>query len=302
MCGADVGDEEAEMNRAIQDMLARYDCASAGDYEHALREIFQELALLGLWRGKFFEHAAFYGGTALRIVHGMDRFSEDLDFSLLTPNASFDFKPYCGFVEKELAAWGFPVTVEVKQKRAESAIESAFLKAETLQQMLLIEVPESVVGGLHRTQLLRIKVEVDTRPPLDFLTEMKFLLEPIPFSVRLYTLPSLFAGKMHALLFRRWGCRVKGRDWYDFVWYTAKRVPLDLKHLSARMRQTGHWDDEEDLPEETFRRLLMERIQSLDVRAARADVEPFLKDSSRVAVWSTVFFEQLAERVVMLEA
>ena len=287
------------MNRAVLDMLNRYDCQGAGDYENALREIFQEIALLGLWRGKFFEHAAFYGGTALRILHGLDRFSEDMDFSLIRPNASFDFAPYCAFVEKELAAWGFPVTVEVKRKTTESAIESAFLKAETLKQMMVVEAPAEVLGGLHRNQLLKIKVEVDTDPPADFETETKFLLQPIPFAVRTYALPSLFAGKMHALLFRRWGTRVKGRDWYDWVWYVARGIPLDLRHLSARMRQTGHWESDAVIPEAEFKRQLAERIQDLDIDAARSDVEPFLKNPESIAVWSTEFFSQLVGKVVV---
>jgi hypothetical protein len=235
--------------------------------------------------------------TALRILHGLDRFSEDMDFSLIAPDAVFDFTAYCTFVEKELTAWGFPVTVEVEHKTADSAIESAFLKVETLTQMMRIEAPAHVLGGLHRNQVLKIKVEVDTDPPLDFATESKFLLQPIPFAVRTYTLPSLFAGKMHVLLFRKWGRRVKGRDWYDLVWYVAKGIPLDLRHLSARMRQTGHWDSAAILSEEDFRACLGECIANLDVDAARADVEPFLKNRDSVAVWSTAFFSQLAERV-----
>lgn len=288
------------MNRAIRDMLGRYHCQGAGDYGNALREIFQEIALLGLWRGRFFERAAFYGGTALRILHGLDRFSEDMDFSLLAPDAAFDLSPYCAYVEKELSAWGFPVTVEVRRKTADSAIESAFLKADTLEQLMVIEAPETILGGVHRNQILKIKVEVDTNPPPGFGTETRFLLEPIPFAVRTYTLPSLFAGKMHALLFRKWGRRVKGRDWYDFVWYAAKGIPLDLRHLSARMRQTGHWNSADAVSESGFRSLLMGRIAELNVEAARTDVEPFLKNPDSVAVWSQAFFKQVAERIAVL--
>ena len=207
------------MNRAIQDMLARYDCQNTTDYENALREILQELALLGLWRAKFFEHAAFYGGTALRILYGLERYSEDMDFSLLGPDERFSLDPYCAAIERELDAWGFPVTVKVKKKTADSAVESAFLKAGTSEHLLLIEAPQSVVGSIHKGQLLRIKLEVDRDPPQKFAVESKYLLLPVPFAVRTFELPSLFAGKMHALLFRKWGARVKGRDWYDFVWY-----------------------------------------------------------------------------------
>ncbi len=287
------------MNRAVRDMLDRYDCRGSGDFEHALREIFQELALLGLWRGRFFEHAAFYGGTALRILHGMDRFSEDMDFSLLAPDSAFDFAPYCRFVEKELAAWGFPVTVETKRKTAGSAVESAFLKADTFRQLMVIGAPANVLGGVHRNQILKIKVEVDADPPSDFDTETRFLLQPIPFAVRAYSLPCLFAGKMHALLFRKWKRRVKGRDWYDWVWYVAKGVPLDVKHLSSRMRQTGEWTGPGTLSEERVRDLLSASIDALDVAAARDDVSRFVKDATGVAVWSREFFLQVAERMAV---
>ena len=281
------------MNDAVKQMLDRYECESAGDYENALREIFQELALLGLWRAKFFEKAAFYGGTALRILHGTDRFSEDMDFSLLHPDAGFDFSPYCAFLEKELLAWGFPVQVQVKQKTADSAVESAFLKADTMEQFLQVEAPERVVAGLHRDQILRIKVEVDTNPPGGFQTESRYLLQPIPFAVRAYNLPSLFAGKMHALLFRQWGRRVKGRDWYDLVWYVAKGISVDLNHLEERMRQTSHWSDDEVLSDEALKNLLAARIATLDVDAAKKDIEPFLKRPDAVSVWSQDFFEQI---------
>jgi hypothetical protein len=233
----------------------------------------------------------------LRILHGLARFSEDMDFSLLTPNRSFDFSPYCAFIQKELESWGFPVSVQLKEKSADSAIESAFLKAETLQQMLLVEAPEDVVGGLHRNQLLKIKVEVDTTPPPGFETESRYLLQPIPFAVKTYALPSLFAGKVHALLFRKWGRRVKGRDWFDLVWYAAKGVPVDLKHLSERMRQTGDWLSEEDLSEADLRGMLEKSASELDVQAAVSDVEPFVKRPDSIAVWSTGFFQHIARTV-----
>lgn len=285
------------MNQAVNDMLARYDCQTADDYVNALREIFQELALLGLWRGKFFEHAAFYGGTALRILYGLPRFSEDLDFSLLTSKPDFDFTPYCACIERELEAWGFPVTVQVKEKRVDSAIKSAFLKAGTVEQLLLIEAPAAVTGRMHKDQIIRIKVEVDTHPPLSFSTESKVLLQPIPFSVRTFELPSLFAGKMHALLFRRWGSRVKGRDWFDFVWYVARGVAIDLEHLSERMRQTGDWDSSESICHTELKTLLLDRISTLNVDAAVADIRPYLKTDDNIALWSQNFFTQLVSKL-----
>ena len=285
------------MNPALQAMLARYPMGSDDESINALREVLQELALLGLWRGKFFEHTAFYGGSALRILYGLDRFSEDMDFSLLKPDESFRLERYLPYVEQELSSWGFSVTVKTKEKTAESAVESAFLKANTREQLLVIEAGEEVVSSVHPGRLMRVKFEVDTDPPPDFATEQRFCLQPIPFSVLVYTPPSLFAGKMHALLCRGWGKRVKGRDWYDFVWYVGRETELDLHHLEVRMRQSGHYESDESLTQERFRRIIDERISNLDVIQAKADVERFLTDASSVEVWSRDFFRAVAGKV-----
>jgi predicted nucleotidyltransferase component of viral defense system len=284
------------VNPAIASMLERYDRRSADDHVNALREILQEIALCGLWRMKFFEHAAFYGGTALRVLYGLDRFSEDMDFSLLAPADDFDLVPYCGAVEEELRAWGFPATVQVKRKTTRSAVESAFLKANTRQLLLTIEAGE-VASAIHSRRELKIKLEVDTDPPPGFSTETKFLLQPIPFSVKAYDPPSLFAGKMHAVLCRGWGTRVKGRDWYDLVWYVGRGTPLDLAHLEAKMRQSGHYADDVALDEGVLRSMLERRIGSLNIDAVRSEVERFLIDPATVRVWSREFFRAVAQKI-----
>ncbi len=283
------------MNPAIESMLQRYDRRSADDHVNALREILQEIALCGLWRARFFEHAAFYGGTALRVLYGLDRFSEDLDFSLLA-SRDFNLTPYCAAVEEELDSWGFPTTVVGKAKTERSAIQSAFLKANTRQLLLTIDAGEAA-AGMHGRRELKIKLEVDTEPPPGFSTETRFLLQPIPFSVRAYDPPSLFAGKMHAILCRGWGTRVKGRDWYDLVWYVGRGTPLDLAHLEARMRQSGHYASETALDESELRSVLARRIDNLDVEAARLEVERFLSTPETVAVWSKEFFRVVAEKI-----
>ncbi len=287
------------MNPAVAAMLAKYERRSADDHVNALREILQQIALCGLWRAKFFERAAFYGGTALRVLYGLQRFSEDLDFSLLAPDPGFDLGPYCARMEGELRAWGFSVRVAKKEKTAQSAVESAFLKASTAEQLLLIEAGAEIAKAVHPGQELKIKVELDTDPPPGFSTEAKFLLLPVPFSVRVYDLPSLFAGKMHAILCRGWKTRVKGRDWYDLVWYASRGTALDLAHLEARMRQSGHFGGGAPLGPEAFRQRLAERIDRLDVARARADVERFLADPSPLEVWSREFFRAVAEGIAL---
>ena len=285
------------MREAVAQMFAKYECQRVEDTTRALREILQELALLGLWRAKFFEKAAFYGDTALRILYGLDRFSEDLDFSLLRSMPDFKLERFSEALERELSAFGFEVRVEQKGKAVETAVQSAFLKADTANELLVIQAGEHILRQIPAGQVTRIRIEVDTDPPLGFATENKFLLIPIPFSVRSYTLPDLFAGKMHAVLCRRWKNRVKGRDWYDLVWYCAHHPELHLAHLEERMRQSGHWDAERSLAPHDFQRLVGEAIGALDVDLARREVLPFVKNAQALDVWSREFFLDVVRRI-----
>ena len=288
------------MNDAIARMLDRYECQSIEDYVRALREIMQEIALLGLWRSKFFEKAAFYGGTALRILHGMDRFSEDLDFSLLKPIKDFDLSRYSVAVERELQSFGFEAKMTTREKKDESPVQSAFLQANTLKQLLTIKTAAEIVWSIPRGQILKIKIEVDTDPPPGFVTENKFILQPIPFSVRTFVLPDLFAGKMHAVLCRRWKSRVKGRDWYDLVWYAANHPQLHLSHLEQKMIQSGHLKQNEQMNREKFFALTTEAVDKLDVNQARREVEPFVKNPDALEVWSREFFQDVVRRIVVV--
>jgi predicted nucleotidyltransferase component of viral defense system len=285
------------VNPAINKMLQRYAPRTVDDSVQALREIIQEVALLGLWRAKFFEHAAFYGGTALRILYGLDRFSEDLDFSLLGPTEGFNLGKYTESLEEELRSFGFKIRVEMVDKAVETAVQSAFLKGNTRNELLVIETGEELARQIPAGHLLRVKLEIDTEPPPGFDTETKYLLNPVPFAVRCYTLPNLFAGKMHALLFRKWKNRVKGRDWYDFIWYAANHPELHLAHLEQRMRQTGHWNEEGTLTEAWFRKLLADAIDRLNLEQAKKDVFPFLKDPRELEVWSADFFKAVAAQL-----
>lgn len=287
------------MTSAIMQMISQYSCKTSSDYENALKEIIQEIALLGLWRAKFFEHAAFYGGSALRILYQLDRYSEDLDFSLLQPDDSFSLDPYLKAVESELSGFGFQVTVETRAKRVQSPIESAFIKAQTQLHLLKIQVPAEVVARVHRQSLMTVKVEVDTDPPAGFFTEAKILLQPIPFSVVTYQKPDLFAGKIHAILQRAWKARVKGRDFYDFVWYIAGNVPCRLSHLEQRLRQTGGWTEPRPMQRTDLVEALERRFAALDVQAAKQDIQPFVRDPESYALWSPEFFASLLPRLLV---
>lgn len=288
------------MTTPFKTLLNRYSCTTKNDYVNAIHEIIQEVALVGLSRAKFFEHAAFYGGTALRILYGLDRFSEDLDFSLLQPDPHFDLSRFLESAEEELKGFGLHAKIEHKMKHPPSQVLSAFLKTNTLETFLLIDLPEEERKRVISNEQIKIKFEIDIDPPPEFETEMKFLLTPVPCSIKSYTLPDLFAGKMHALLFREWKVRVKGRDWYDLVWYISNSVPLHLKHLEARMRQSKHWTAKTALSPQAFQELLEEKVKKLSIGLAKDDILPFLRNPRTIEVWSQEFFLSLTSRISYL--
>ena len=278
----------------IEQMLEKYNPQSQNELINALKEIFQEITLLGLYRGDFFKEAVFYGGTSLRILYGLERFSEDLDFSLLQKNPEFDIEKYFPYVEGEFEALGIPVSLTKKIKRGSGSIDSAFLKNDTAIYTLGIEAKG--VENIHSGVKLKIKIEVDTNPPLKFQSESKTLLLPITFNVRTMTLPNLYAGKMHALLFRSWKNRVKGRDWFDFEWYVKKGVKLNLEHLGQRMVESGDLK-QHPLTKEIFLELLNAKIDSLNIEQAINEVRPFVKDQSLFDFWSKAYFKLLASKI-----
>lgn len=268
------------MNNIFEQMLSRYPIISDKDRQNAIYEVMQQITLAGLYRGGFFNKAAFYGGTCLRIFHKLDRFSEDMDFSLLTTDSSFKLENYFPSIIDEFKMLGREIVITKKDKRNFNKVESAFLKDDTEVYDVAFQTEKS----------LKIKIEVDTQPPLKFQTEQKLLLHPFSFMTHCFTLPDLYAGKMHALVFRTWNNRVKGRDWYDFEWYVKNGINLDFTHLQERIREFNGIE----VDKEEFLRLLKKRLASTDIKMVKQDVEPFIKNTENLEIWSNDYFLQLA--------
>lgn len=264
----------------FENMLSRYDLTTEQRKRNAIYEVNQQVILAGLYAGGFFENAAFYGGSCLRIFHGLQRFSEDMDFSLLAKDDKFDFTKYFPAIVDIFAMVGRKVEIKKKDKGAFGNVDSAFLKDNTDVYDITFQTEKSI----------KIKIEVDTCPPLDFRTEQKLLLMPHSFMTRCFTLPDLFAGKMHALVFRGWKNRVKGRDWYDFEWYVRNNIPLDFHHLAERCRQFNN----EEITIESFKEKLLYRLSTADIRQVKADVLPFIHNPRDMEIWSNDYFVQLA--------
>lgn len=279
----------------MKEWIAEYNPQNEEETLAAMREIMQEIALAALSRTDFFKKAAFYGGTALRIFHGLDRYSEDLDFSLLQTDPSFSLTPYFSAITEEFEALGIRVSIREKDKRVKTPIESAFLKSETLWQELVLE-DIVVQHGISSNKSVKIKIEIDRVPPLGFETEEKLLVKPFSFYVNCFSLSSLFAGKLHALLFRKWKNRVKGRDWYDLEWYIRKGIPLNVPHFLVRAAETSNWQKETTNKEQILD-LLKDKINDVSFDAVKNDVRKFIRNDEQLKIWNANYFNDLVERM-----
>jgi hypothetical protein len=274
----------------IQQKLFAYQCQTVLDQENALKEIAQEIALMALSRAGFFRIAAFQGGTCLRILYGLERFSEDLDFVLEKADKNFDWGKYINTMQEEFSAYGY--TLEITDRTAvEKAVKSVFLKADSQGGMLILKDLRT-----HKPKL-KIKLEIDTHPPEGSIYELKYLDFPLPYSVKTQDLPSLFAGKCHALLCRDY---VKGRDWYDFVWYVSRQVPINFSLLNHAIAQAGPWKGTNITVTPTwFLHELKIKITTIDWRVAKQDVAKFLRprEMTTLDLWSEDFFLSRLEKL-----
>ena len=271
------------MRGIFEEMLSNYDTSTTEGLRNATLEVIQQIALAGLQRGGFFDKAAFYGGTCLRIFHGLNRFSEDMDFTLIRKDETFNLEDYFPSIITEFKALGREIEITKKDKKSFGKVESAFLKDNTHIYNLAFQTEKSY----------KIKLEIDIEPPLGFNTEVKLLLRPFSFFTRCLTLSDLYAGKMHALIFRSWGNRVKGRDWYDFEWYVRKGVKLNFNHLKERTFEFNGID----LTKELFLELLKDRLSNTDISLVKKDLAPYLMKADEIEIWSNDYFLQLADMI-----
>ena len=282
------------MQTVLEQMLSKYKTDNIEEKKNALKEIVQEVALCGLSRAGFFKNVAFYGGTALRIFYGLDRFSEDLDFSLIEPNENFELQKYFSSLEKELSSLGLHFSVEEKVKPHDSAIKSAFLKGNTKEHILSIYGTDL---NINSNEVIKIKFEIDTNPPPLATFENKYRLLPSPYQVKLYDMPSLFAGKLHAVICRSWGNRIKGRDLYDYVFYLANNAAVNLPHLRARLEDTGILTENDTFELNELQTMLKDRFATIDFEQAKQDVLPFVADKSKLELWSKEFFIDITQNL-----
>ena len=265
-------------------MVAEYQQQASTSTPNVEQEVMQKIALAGLSRGGFFKHAAFYGGTCLRLFHQLPRYSEDMDFTLREKNSDVHLEDFFPYIIEEFHLAGHEVVIQKKDKKMFGRVESAFLKENTEVFDIKFQTKKTV----------KVKIEMDTDPSLVFETEYLPLSRPYPFVVRCVALPDLYAGKMHALLYRNWKTRVKGRDWYDFQWYVANRVPLNFEHLQKRIREFN----DEDITKERFMEMLHEKLSTTDMESVKQDVRGLIFNQHELDIWSNDYFLKLADMMV----
>lgn len=279
----------------IQERLKNYKSLSKQEELSALKEIYQEIALSGLARSDFFKLAAFQGGTALRIVYQLKRFSEDLDFVLLKPSDLFQWQSYLKAIEIEFNSFG--IDLEIKERAdAKGTIKTAFLKEDSFARIL-----ELTYDRLRSDeQKITIKLEVDTQPPAGSTFENAFLTYPYPFSILIQDLPSLFASKCHALLCRKYE---KGRDWLDFLWYLSRRTPINYLLLKNALHQAGPYKEQEiPYSKKWLCEEFEKKISAINWKAAQRDVENFLRPEERkfVESWSKELFQKQIKTIELI--
>lgn len=275
------------MNSIINSMIENDNTLPLHLKQYRIKEIIQELTLYILSKSNFFNKVAFYGGTALRIFYNLDRFSEDLDFSLKSKNIDFNIDKYIELLKNELIGFGLSLRIDTKEKTIDTNIKSAFIKGNTKNLLLTFY---NTNDDVPNEAITTVKLEIDTCPPDYANFETKYLLKPLPFGLCIYDEPSLFAGKIHAILCRLWKNRVKGRDLYDYVFYLSRNTKPNLSHLKARLVDSGYISTNATFDTKELKEMLIEHFQNVDIKSAKSDVLPFIVNTDKVSIWSNDFF------------
>ena len=282
------------MTGRLDYLLKNYDVSNPKARENAVREVIQEMTLYGLSQTDFFDRAAFMGGTDLRIFHGLNRFSEDLDFILREPDEGFSYAPYTEGLEDTLTTFGIDFKVEAVEKKHQGSIREGLVKANTKELYLKFYSDEDRSDKIYPTQLSKIKMEVDIDPAEGAQFEKKFKTRPFGYMLTSCDMPTMFAGKIHAILCRPWANRFKGRDLYDYIFYLNNGVPYNLAFLNSKMRRTIP-DMEGDLSHADVMELLNRRFKEIDYKSAIDDVSNFIgsEEYNSVRIWCSEMFEQI---------
>ena len=283
--------------KVIEEIIKSYNPKSLDETKLVIRELVQKIVLVGLSRSNFFSYASFYGGTALRIFYGLNRYSEDLDFTLNEVNPSFSLEPFVGKIKEVALSYGLELEIINKEKKIEPPIESAFAKINTYQTFISLHLNEKMISLLHKDEIIKVKFEIDCNPQLGFNIENKWLDIPEFASVAILDAPSLFAGKIHAILCRNYKNTVKGRDYYDFLFYIQKRINPNLTYLKNKLIESNKLNKEDPFNIDILKDMLKKRMNEVDFTQVKTDASRFIFTNEDLSFYSKDLFIQMIDKI-----
>jgi len=281
----------------INEMINLYNPKSLNENRTVLREILQSIVLIGLSRADFFKKASFYGGTALRIFYGLNRYSEDLDFTLNEKNDSFSLEPYIESIKNVASSYGIELDINIKKKAIKTPVESAFAKLNTYQTFINLKINDEIASLLHKDENIKVKFEVDLNPAIGFNVESKRIDMPEFANIIVLDEPSLFAGKLHAIICRNYKSTVKGRDYYDFLFYIRKRVKPNLNYLKNKLIESGKIKENDKFDLDTLKAMLKDRFEAVDFNQVKTDAERFVFNNEDLSYYSKELFVDMINKL-----
>lgn len=285
------------MNNILEELINKNNKISIEEIRAILRELLQRIILIGLSKSGFFSKASFYGGTALRIFYGLNRYSEDLDFTLNEMNSDFSLEPYINSINEVAKSYGLNLSIETRLKKIKTPIESAFAKLNTYEALIGLNIDEKAVRKFNKNELVKVKFEVDCTPPLGFTVEEKCIIEPEFASAIVLDKPSLFAGKIHAVLCREYKNNVKGRDYYDFLFYVKMGVSPNLTYLKNKLVDSNILKEEDELSIELLREMLHKKMEKIDFNLVKNDASRFVFRTEDLSFYSKEIFDEAIDRL-----
>ncbi len=282
---------------AIEEIIKSYNPKNINDNKAALREIVQSIVLVGLSRTDFFKKASFYGGTALRIFYGLNRYSEDLDFTLNKADEMFSLEPYIDSIKNVALSYGLELDIAIKEKKATSPVESAFAKLNTYQTFINLKINQELVKLLHKDEVIKVKFEIDCEPALGFSTESKWIDMPEFAPIIVLDEPSLFAGKIHAILCRNYKNTVKGRDYYDYLFYIKNEVSPNLVYLKNKLVDSGKLNPNDKFDINVLKEMLINRFEQVDFDQVKNDIERFIITNEDLSYCCKDLFVQMTDKI-----
>ena len=281
----------------IEEIIKAYNPKTINDNKAILREIVQSIVLVGLSRTEFFKKASFYGGTALRIFYDLNRYSEDLDFTLNNVDKNFSLAPFIESIKNVALSYGLELEIHIKQKQISTPVESAFAKINTYQTFINLKMNSELAKLLHKDEVIKVKFEIDCEPALGFTTENKWIDMPEFAPVIVLDEASLFAGKLHAILCRNYKNTVKGRDYYDFLFYVRRGISPNLNYLRNKLINTGKINEKDTFNIEVLKEMLIKRFEQVDFEQVKNDTERFIINQEDLSTYSKDLFVQMAKKI-----